>query len=161
LHLMITVSDNSAASMVGQWLGTPAINDWLDRHGLKRTRLLIPWPVSGTLDQDATRRSRLWEPVRKWGMGGTTPNEMGSPLETIAQGRAGPPAACARMLRILNHQYYDDRIASQIPPWVCVASKHGTQERSHSDVALVHSPSGDYVLSIYTKDAKDTRTSVD
>jgi beta-lactamase class A len=43
LHLMITQSDNSATEMLGQWLGAACVNGWLDRHGLKNTRLLIPW----------------------------------------------------------------------------------------------------------------------
>jgi beta-lactamase class A len=37
-----------------------------------------------------------------------------------------------------------------------VASKHGSEDQSRSDVAIVHAPSGDYVIAIYTKDAKDT-----
>src|SRR5262249_40894162 len=77
-------------------------------------------------------------------------------MEMIADGRAGTPAACDEMQRILNRQYYDDRIASQIPPWVGVGSKHGTEGRSRSDVAVVHSPSGTYVLAVYTREATDT-----
>ncbi|MCY0672092.1 serine hydrolase, partial [Klebsiella pneumoniae] len=77
-------------------------------------------------------------------------------LEMILTARAGTPAACDEMQRILNHQYYDDGIASQVPPWVTVGSKHGAEEKSRSDVAIVHSPSGTYVLAIYTADAEDT-----
>ena len=32
----------------------------------------------------------------------------------------------------------------------------GSEDQTRSDVAIVHSPSGDYVLAIYTKEARDT-----
>jgi beta-lactamase class A/pimeloyl-ACP methyl ester carboxylesterase len=156
LHLMITQSDNSATGLLGQWLGTAAVNDWLARHGFKTTRLLIPWPYSGTWEQDTKAHPEQWKEFRRWGMGVTTPNEMRTLIEMIHDGRAGTPAACDEMRRILNHQYYDEGIASQVPPWVCVASKHGVEDRSRSDVAVVHGPSGDYTLAVYTKEALDT-----
>src|SRR5438132_13212309 len=91
------------------------------------------------------------------GLGVTTPNDMRSLMEMVGNGRAGTPAACDEMHRILNHQYFDSGIPSQIPPSVCVASKSGAVDHSRSEVALVHSPSGDYVLAVYTKDDRDAR----
>lgn len=155
LHLMIASSDNSATVMLGQWLGRDHVNRWLDRQDLSETRLLIPFPFGGTSEQDQRARPGLWQPFRRWGMGVTTPREMRLLLEMIVERRAGTPAACDEMLRILGRQYYDDGIARQVPPWVKVASKNGTEARSRSDVAVVHSPSGDYVLAVYTNDAED------
>jgi beta-lactamase class A len=156
LHLMITQSDNTATIMLGQWLGTETINGWLDRHGLKQTRLLVPFPYQGGFEVAQAKGGKDWELLKVWGMGVTTPNEMRTLMEMILDGRAGTPAACEEMQRILSHQYYDDGIASQVPPWISVDSKHGSEDQTRSDVAIVHSPSGDYVLAIYTKDAKDT-----
>lgn len=156
LHLMITESDNTATVMLGQWLGTNSINGWLDKRNLKRTRLLIPFPYSGSFREAQAAEAKSWELFKIWGMGATTPNEMRMLMEMILDGRAGTPAACEEMQRILSHQYYDDGIASQIPPSVSIASKHGSQDKTRSDVAIVHSPSGDYVLAVYTKEAKDT-----
>lgn len=156
LNMMITQSDNTAAIMLGQWLGTETINDWLDRHVLKRTRLLVPFPYQGSFEEAQAKGGKDWELLKVWGIGVTTPNEMRKLMETIVDGRAGTPAASEEMQRILSHQYYDDGIASQVPPWVSVASKHGSEDPTRSDVAIVHSPSGDYVLAIYTKEAKDT-----
>jgi beta-lactamase class A len=152
LHLMITASDNVATNIVGRRLGMNAVNDWLSRHGFKATRLLLPWPdVKAGLEKDTEMRKQF----DQWGMGVTTPNEMAKLLEMISDNRAGTPAACDEMQRILNHQYFDDGIASQIPPSVAVASKSGVMKYSRSDIALVHSPSGDYVLAIYTNEGKD------
>jgi beta-lactamase class A len=158
LHLMITVSDNTATHMLGQWIGTDAVNAWLERHGFKTTRLLVPWPFEGDADKDFVARKERWASFREWGMGVTTPNEMVRLMEMIADGRAGTPAACDEMHRILNHQYFDDGIAGQVPPWVTVGSKSGIQKHSRSDVAIVHSPSGDYILAVYTREGRDTST---
>jgi beta-lactamase class A len=153
LHLMITASDNVATNIVGRRIGMNAVNGWLDRHGFKATRLLLPWPnVKAGLEKDGELRRQ----VETWGMGVTTPNEMATMLEMIHDNRAGSPAACDEMQRILNHQYFDEGIASQIPPTVAVASKSGIMKYSRSDIALVRSPSGDYVLTIYTNEGKDT-----
>src|SRR5262249_52728791 len=81
----------------------------------------------------------------------------GSTTSASTAKTAGTPAACDEMHRILNHQYFDSGIPSEIPPWVCVASKSGAIDGSRSEVALVHSPSGDYVLSVYCTNAKDLR----
>ncbi|MGH9873507.1 MAG: serine hydrolase [Pyrinomonadaceae bacterium] len=156
LNLMITRSDNTAAIMLGQWIGTDGVNGWLDRHGLKQTRLLVPFPYRGSFEEAQAKGGKDWALLKVWGMGVTTPNEMRALMEMILDGRAGTPAACEEMQRILGHQYYDDGIAGQVPPWVSVASKHGSEDATRSDVAIVHSPSGDYVLAVYTKGAKDT-----
>lgn len=156
LNLMITRSDNTAAIMLGQWIGTDAVNGWLDQHGLKQTRLLVPFPYQGSFEEAQAGGGKAWDLLKVWGIGVTTPKEMQTLMEMILDRRAGTPAACDEMQRILSHQYYDDGIASQIPPWVSVASKHGSEDTTRSDVAIVHSPSGDYVLAIYTKEAKDT-----
>ena len=75
----------------------------------------------------------------------------------ILEGKAGTAAASDEMHRVLNHQYKDEGIASQIPPWIVVASKSGRSEIAQSDMAIVHSPSGAYALTIFTKENKDTR----
>ena len=162
LHLMITVSDNTATRMVLKAIGSDAaINEWLNRNGLKSTRLNVPFPVNDTVWKDEAARSKLMEQYNQWGMGVSTPNEMRLLLEMIADGKAGTPAACDEMHRILNHQYFDDGIAGQIPPSIVVASKSGVEKRSRSDIAIVHAPSGTYVLAIYTREAEDFRITRD
>ncbi|HUQ32046.1 MAG TPA: serine hydrolase [Pyrinomonadaceae bacterium] len=162
LHQMITASDNTATRMVLKAIGSDAtINDWLNRNGLKSTRLNVPYPISDAVWKDEAARRRLLEQYDLWGMGVSTPNEMRLLMEMIADGRAGTLAACDEMHRILNHQYFDDGIAGQIPPSVVVASKSGVEKNSRSDIAIVQAPSGTYVLAIYTKEAEDTRVTRD
>jgi beta-lactamase class A len=158
LHQMIAVSDNTATLMVMRWIGdTEVVNLWLDRHGLKTTRLLSYHPLSEVWKRDEAETRKIIEPLKQWGMGVTTPNEMRMLMEMILEGKAGNAATSDEMHRLLNHQYKDEGIASQIPPWVVVASKSGRSSRSQSDLAIVHSPSGRYVLTIFTKDSNDTR----
>lgn len=153
LHLMITASDNVATNAVGRRIGMEAVNNWLSRHGFKATRLLVPWPdVKAGLE----RNSELHRQVEQWGMGVTTPNEMTKLLKMINDKRACTSASCDEIQRILNHQYFDEGIASQLPPSVAVASKSGIMKHSRSDIALVHSPSGDYTLAVYTNEGRDT-----
>ncbi|GBC92396.1 Beta-lactamase CARB-6 [bacterium HR15] len=152
LHLMITVSDNTATVILARRLGTVEVNRYLERLGLKHTRLLMLHPPADL---------ELKELRDRWGMGMCTPNEMVELLDAIRTGKAGTPAACDRMLRILSHQFYDNLIASSVPPWVVAATKSGAIERSRSDTGIVFSPSGAYILAVYTKEAEDTRWSPD
>lgn len=147
VHLMITISDNTATMNLREFLGQKNVNDWLDAHGFKNTRLL-----NGKKCDELGLRPLQ----QKWGLGMTTPNDMVKLFELILDNKAGRPASCDRMLRILSHQYWDDCILSQVPPNVHAAAKSGTLDHSRSDVAVVDSPGGQYVLAIYTREQKDT-----
>jgi beta-lactamase class A len=92
LHQMITASDNTATRMVLKAIGSDAaINDWLRRNGLNRTRLNVPYPISDAVLKDEGARRKLLEQYDLWGMGVSTPNEMRLLLEMIAEGKAGSP----------------------------------------------------------------------
>jgi len=148
LHLMITVSDNTATIMLARRLGTVEVNRHLERLGLRNTKLLALHPP------DDAELKALRD---RWGMGMCTPNEMVQLLDAIRNYKAASPAACERMLRIMSHQYYDDLIGSSVPPWGVACTKSGAISRSRSDVGIVYAPSGAYILAVYTKEAEDTR----
>lgn len=147
LHFMITVSDNTATNMLVEWMGgLEPVNGWLEDHGFKVTRMAST--VGGGIIADPEMR-------REWGLGVTTPDEMRRLMEMIVNGEAGTAAATDEMLRLLGHQYFDNGIASQVPPTVWVGSKSGSVSASRSDVGVVASPGGTYVLSVYTKGNQD------
>ena len=148
LHLMIALSDNTATIVLRNHLGQKNINDWLVGNGFQVTRIL------NGRDTDALGLRALQQ---RYGLGVTTPNEMTRLFALIADGKAGTPAACDRMLRTLSHQFWDDYSASQIPPTVRTATKTGAVDRSRSDVTLVNVPNGPYILAVYTREQKDTR----
>lgn len=148
LDLMITMSDNTATINLRDRLGMGNVNQWLADHGFRQTKILNG-PDKVNLG--------LLPLQQQYGLGMTTPKEMGRLLELIRDGKAGSPASCDRMLRLLSHQYWDDYIVSQIPPSVQVANKTGTLTTSRADAAYVFSPSGEYVLTVYTKGQQDQR----
>ena len=158
VHQMIAVSDNTATLMLMRWIGgADPVNDWLQRHGLKKTRLIVQYPVSEELAKNSQKIEELQRDIAKWGMGVSTPNEMRQLMEMIVDGQAGSPAAVDEMWRVLTHQYKDAGIASGLPPWISVASKSGKGSGTRSDMAIVNSPSGIYVLTIFTRGGPDAK----
>lgn len=142
--MMITTSDNAAAlwlqGLVG---GGTVINRWLATNGFDSTRM-----NSRTPGREANRTAMGW--------GQTTPREMAELLVRIRQGTAVSPAASAEMYRHLTRIYFTAEGLSAIPPWVQVASKQGSVDRSRSEVMLVNAPSGDFVVAVITKNQQDT-----
>jgi len=158
LHQMIVQSDNTATLMIMRWIGgANPVNEWLQGHGLKKTRLIVQYPISDAQGKNEAWIAELKADIAKWGMGVSTPNEMRELMEMIADGRAGSPAAVDEMWRILTHQYFDGGIGSQIPPWISVASKSGRGARTRSGLAIVNSPSGIYVLTIFAQGGADSK----
>ncbi len=142
--LMLTISDNHASLWVQAEVGGgAAVNEWLQAHGYRHTRVNSRTPGR----EDA--RSR-------YGWGQTTPREIAEMLVSIHQGHAVGPRASESMYRMLSGSYWSAEALSQIPPTVQAASKQGFVDRSRSEVLLVNSPGGDYVLSVITKNQTDT-----
>jgi beta-lactamase class A len=141
--LSMSLSDNTASVWLQQMVGGGhAVNGWLERHGFRVTRVNSRTPG----------REEDW---RRWGWGQTTPREMAELLVMVREGHAVSPAASERMYRTLTAPYWHDRGLSMIPPHVQAASKQGWVMRSRSEVMLVHSPAGDYVLCVVTRNQED------
>jgi beta-lactamase class A len=93
---------------------------------------------------------------RQWGWGQTTPREMASLLVRLRQRRMISPAADEEMLRLLSRAYWSGEALSALPPEVHAFSKQGAINRSRSEVLLVESSNGPYVLCVITKEQQDT-----
>ena len=141
--LMITTSDNTASLWLQDLCGTgTAINDWLNEHGFKGTRV-----NSRTPGRESDRETYGW--------GQTTPREMAELLVMIRNNEAVSPSSSEEMYRILTRIYWNDEALSQIPPYVQAASKQGAVSQSRSEVVLVNAPNGDYVFTVITKNQED------
>lgn len=143
LMLMLTMSDNTASL----WLQTLAgkgerINQLLDSMGFKVTRV-----NSRTTGRESARN------VYGWGQ--SSPREMAGLLERIYNGKTISKAAADRMLRLLNHNYYDRVSLSQLPPYATVFTKSGAVDQTRNEVLLVIGPSSKYVFCVMTKNNKD------
>jgi len=142
--MMITTSDNAASLWLQGLVGGGAvINAWLAANGFDSTRVNSRTPG----------RLEIW---RKYGWGQTTPREIAEMVVRVREGKAVSPAASAQMYRHLTRIHWVGEALSALPPWVQVASKQGSVDRSRSEVVLVNGPSGDYVFSVITRNQRDT-----
>lgn len=144
MMLMLTTSDNTASlwlqSLAG---GGTRINELMDSLGFKHTRV-----NSRTLGREANRSLYGW--------GQTTPREMETIMERIVNRDILSVAASEKMLRLLSRQYWDEEAIGQVPPGVFIADKNGAVDASRSEIMYVNSKENPYILSVFTKNNKDT-----
>jgi len=144
IMLMLTTSDNTASLWLQSLAGTGTrINQILDSIGYKATRV-----NSRTPGREAGRD--------KFGWGQTSPKEMATMFETLANRTLMDATSSEKMLRLLGRNYWDEEAISQIPPDVFVASKNGAVNASRSEVVYVSGKNARYVFCICTKNNKDT-----
>jgi beta-lactamase class A len=147
VNLMIGVSDNTATMTLQDFIGSKPVNQRMAKLGLLNTKIL-----GHRKDRDETENALQ----KKWGWGMTTPREQARLFELLYQGKAGSPAVCEKLLRILGRQYWDDMAGSSCPIDVKVCAKSGAISRSRSEVAIVYA-SRPYALAVFTDDQKDQR----
>jgi beta-lactamase class A len=164
LHLMVVVSDNTAANMAIDRLGLEHINATLRAAGLKQTVLYKKVFVPATSPMPAEQP--------QFGLGKTTAREMASILERFAEcrlaldGGAAKPGdgpMCAAMLHMLRSQ--QDR--GGIPRYIealdtsengsAIANKTGALDQARNDVALIATRDGPIVIAAFTWDNADRR----
>ena len=144
IMLMLTTSDNTASLWLQSLAGTGTrINQILDSIGYTATRV-----NSRTPGREAGRD--------KFGWGQTSPKEMATMFEALANRNLLDTASSEKMLRLLGRNYWDEEALSQIPPDVFVASKNGAVNASRSEVVYVSGKNARYVFCICTKNNKDT-----
>lgn len=122
LELMITISDNAAAIMLGDRVRWRLIDQGLQELGLHATTTTSPFQ--------------------------TTARDMEVLLAAIARGTAVSAEASAEMEALLLQQTIRDRIPASVPAGVPVGNKTGNLPDATHDVAIVYAPSGAYVLAV-------------
>ncbi len=147
VHLMIVVSDNTATNLLLDRFGGDVVNAYMDRIGLKQTRSLRkilgdgnPSGLSGL-----SHAGRL-EENRPFGLGVSTPREMGMLLEKLERGEVVNPDASREMIKILKRQQDRTGIGRKVE--FPVANKSGALDRLRSDVGIVYAPGGRIVIAI-------------
>jgi beta-lactamase class A len=145
IMLMLTMSDNTASlwlqSLAG---GGSRINELLDSMGFVHTKV-----NSRTPGREENRA--------KYGWGETTPREMATLMEKIANRQVISAAASEKMLRLLGRNWWDENAISSVPPDVFVASKHGALNQNRNEVLYVNSKRSRYIFCICTQNNKDER----
>jgi beta-lactamase class A len=144
IMLMLTTSDNTASLWLQSLAGTGTrINQILDSIGYTATRV-----NSRTPGREAGRD--------KFGWGQTSPKEMATMFEALANRTLMDATSSEKMIRLLGRNYWDEEALSQIPPDVFVASKNGAVNASRSEAMYVSGKNARYVFCICTKNNKDT-----
>ncbi len=144
VDLMLRYSDNTASLWLQELAGSgTAINQWLSLHRFEQTRV-----NSRTPGRESDRQ--------KWGWGQTTPREMARLMMQIHARECVSPQLDDRMLRVMSGSYWRDEMLSVFPPSVQVFSKQGAVNRSRSEVVVVESPAGPFVLCVITRQQEDT-----
>ncbi len=144
---MISISDNDAFSLMvsacsgcnSQVAGRPIIQNYIDAEGYKETTLtsmLLP-----------TKYKAPSSPGRNY----TTVEDCGLLLEKIYKGKCVNPEVSRKLLNLLLNQSHTQKIPAGLPSWVTCANKSGDTDEFQHDVAIVYSPSGDYILCIMSE----------
>jgi beta-lactamase class A len=165
VHLMIVLSDNTATNMLVNRLGTKRVDDRLTTYGLNRTKIFRPTFRDGKPDV-------FPELEREFGLGMSTPREMTRLMALIADGRAVGPEASAAMLATLRRQQDRAMIPRLLPGSLQVANKTGTDSEKLADergrrgairvdAAIVTGDKVRYVIAIFVRHGRDTRSGVD
>jgi beta-lactamase class A len=164
LHLMVTLSDNTATNMAIDRLGLDHINQTIEKAGLHQTWLYkkVYKPASGPMPADQP----------KFGLGKTTPHEMASlmtrlvtcnlPIDNSPSLPADGPI-CGKILQMLRVQQDRDGLPRYVESLdtseqgTAIGNKTGALDRVRADVAVIGTKSGPIVIAAYTFDNQDQR----
>jgi beta-lactamase class A len=145
VHLMIVLSDNTAANMVIDRITADAVNAYLDKIGIKTTRSLRKILGKGG-PSGASAAGKLPE-NQKYGLGVSTPHDMVLILEKLERGEIVSPEASREIIAILKRCRDDTGIRRHMGD-VPVANKTGALDALRADVGIVYSKSGRIAMAI-------------
>ena len=148
-HLMIVLSDNTAANLILDRFTADAVNAYLDRVGIGTTRSLRK--IRG--DGDQLKSASGWSAAgrlpenQKYGIGVSTPRDMATILERLEHGEIVSPDASAAILAILKRCQDNGGIRRRMGS-LPVANKSGALDALRSDVGIVYSKGGRIAMAI-------------
>jgi beta-lactamase class A len=154
IGLMITQSDNTATNLVLAHVGRERVNARLRSLGFPITTSIRP--ISRPKEGDQSPE------LKPFGIGRTTAREMAGILESIERCDLGDRTLCARMIDIMEHQfwrnciphYLEDADTTEVASHV--ANKTGSLDHVRNDVGIVFTKDGPIVISAFTYDNADT-----
>lgn len=130
LRLMITISDNWAATLLAQKLGWANIDKFMDTEGFTQFDLVS----SGSPYINA--------------------EVVGKMLERIYRKEALSPQASSEMINLLLEQKINDRIPKYLPTDIKVAHKTGELDAVRNDAGIVYGKKGDYIFVFLSQTSK-------
>ena len=154
LAMMIAESDNTAANLVLAHVGRERVNARLRALGFPVTTSIRPIGHPEQGDQSLE--------LKPFGIGRTTAREMAGILEAIDRCDLGNAKLCARMIDIMEHQFWrnciphflEDSDTTEVASHV--ANKTGSLDHVRNDVGIVYTKDGPIVISAFTYENADT-----
>jgi beta-lactamase class A len=141
---MIITSDNTATNMLVEELGFDYLNGKFIEFGIYDTNL---------------QRGVMELKLRKKGIENyTTAEDMAFLLEKIYKKELVSKEASAKMLDILKDQRVNDRIPYLLPDDLDIAHKTGSLKDTISDVGIVFTKKGDFIICILTLNGRNWRS---
>ena len=154
VHLMMTLSDNTATNMVLDYLSTDAVNARMESLGFKQT--LIMRRVGSGGESKAGK-----DPDNKrFGLGSTTPHEMVEIMAKLDRGEIVNKDASKEMIDLMKREQARYAIGRTIPD-VSMASKYGALDALRSCVAILYTKQGKIAMAITVDDMPQPYWSVD
>jgi hypothetical protein len=130
LERMITISDNTAAVMLGSRVGGGRINATVAALGMDSTHYSLERMTTSALD-------------------------MLHFLDLLAQGKAVSASASAEMVNLMLRQRVNDRLPRLLPGGVRVAHKTGNLPGTVNDVGIVYGPTTTLAIAALISDTTD------
>jgi beta-lactamase class A len=130
LERMITISDNTAAVMLGSRVGGVRVNSTIAGLGMETTHYSLDRMTTSALD-------------------------MLHFMDLVARGKAVSAAASADMVHLLLRQRVNDRLPRLLPDDVQVAHKTGNLPGTVNDVGIVYGPSSTVAVAALISDTAD------
>jgi beta-lactamase class A len=134
VRLMVQQSDNIAALVLLDAVGSDNVNATLERLGLEQTRIVD------------RRRGESGEHV-------TSAGDMARLLQIMSSGQLIDADVSEQALRLLELKQGQTWLAESLPWWVKVAHKWGDLPDARHDAGIVFTPRGNYVSVVLTEDA--------
>ncbi|MBE1573602.1 serine hydrolase [Amycolatopsis roodepoortensis] len=168
-HFMLTMSDNAATDLVYRRVGQEAVDRVLADLGLARTRLIgccedlfssVIADLGAKPDDDLEAVFAAATPEQLWKLSvldperttASTPREITALLDAIWTDRAGDPAACESVRKIMARQIWPHRMSSGFPAGVAIAAKTGTLPAVRNEAGVVSDVDGRrYAVAVFTR----------
>src|SRR5512132_2714148 len=154
VSMMMIMSDNTATNLVIDVLTADAVNARMESLGMKETRLMRR--VFGGGESVEGKK----EENKRFGLGRTTPREMGTLMEKLERGEVINPAASKEMIELMKREQGTNGIWRR--QWrVTKATKSGALDALRSNVGILYHPRGRIALAITCQDMPDVEWTVD
>ncbi|GLZ78230.1 serine hydrolase [Actinorhabdospora filicis] len=157
-RLMMSVSDNTAADLLTERVGTANLRSLAAELALEHTRIVGPpravvAAMSAELgdlgDAGLLLETAAYDPART---NSSTPADCTRLLAAIWADRAGSPAACGYVRRLMAGQADWHRIASGFGDDAEVAAKSGTLPGLRNEIGVVALPDGGrYAVAVFAR----------